>query len=227
MIHQNGIFLQWLAVMVSIESSGAEVASAWLQLLSIYKCRLKCFLTSYNHFNLTTWLDFELGMVLLDTNTTQDNLIGIALILSSNLDVFFAQLSEIIMNLAAQLGILVQIGQMRSPLICQLLVLLFLYLSSTFRFVFFTLFLEPLFPSLLHVVQFLLGMIHLVCDILSITKVQIFPIDDSATFSSSIPQDFRESLILCPQLSDDFVLDTLIYNSFIDNFLGSISVSQS
>jgi len=68
-------------------------------------------------------------------------------------------------------------------------------------------------------------MIHLVCDVLSVAKLQISPIDDASTVLGSIPEHLGKPVILLPQLPDEFVLDTLIDNSLIHNLLCSIGIS--
>jgi len=125
MIQQKRIFFKWLSTLVCIEGAGAEVAFAWLELSSIYKGGLQCFLASHNHSDLAIGLGFELGMILLDANATQDNLSSTCVVFSSKPDDFGTKSTEIVIHLAAQLGIFIQIRQMWRSLIFQLFVLLF------------------------------------------------------------------------------------------------------
>lgn len=104
--------------------------------------------------------------------------------------------------------------------------LLFIQLPLSLSCVLLPLLLEPLLPCLFHVVQLLLRLVHLISYVFSISESKVCPVDVSS-FSRGISEYLCELVVLCPQFSDNFVLDALIDDCFVHNLLCSICVSKS
>jgi len=137
-------------------------------LSAIDESLVSCFSSEHMELEISLVINFELGMFLLDADSSEDDLVVLA---STHGKWSLGKSSEAVEELATQLCILIKVGKMRRLLILKDLHLVLFLLHSPILLVFFFLLPEFLLPRLLHVLYFLLSIVHLIFQRLPIKLV--------------------------------------------------------
>jgi hypothetical protein len=102
------------------------------------------------------------------------------------------------------------------------LLLIFHFLDLILLFLLCQLLLEIVF---FHLLDLLLGVVHILYDLVSCAEAKICDIDCAST-RRSLKQQLLKLVVLTLQLTDEFVRGALVHNGLVNNLLRSVSVSQ-
>jgi hypothetical protein len=154
----------------------------WLQSLAIDHGIFISLLSNETNLDLAVWLYLKLTVIQLDAYSSQSDLWSGISPLSTNKDWTLGQLGKIIVLLTAKCGVLIQVGEVRILFVSQHKLHLLLFLLSAFALFLFAILSKLLFPWFLDFGKLLLGLLHLIYDILSVSKSKLVKVDDATVF---------------------------------------------